>query len=76
METPTHSDEMPEVLTAREVADYLKVNIKTVYEISRSGDLPAAKLGRVFRYHRDQVIAFAQGKVVPLAHKNGKLQAG
>ena len=38
---------MPEnLLTAVEVAQYLKVKIETVYNLIRKAELPAAKIGR------------------------------
>jgi excisionase family DNA binding protein len=35
-----------EVMTAREVADLLRMPTSTVYELARRGGLPARKLGR------------------------------
>lgn len=34
-----------EILTVKEVAKYLKVNVHKVYELINSGQLPALKLG-------------------------------
>ena len=73
---PIIVSELPEIMTADEVAEYLRVNRKTVYELSKHGEIPAARLGRVFRYHRDQILAFARGKIAPKAHKNGRLSVG
>lgn len=41
-----------EVMTAREVADLLRMPTSTVYELARRGDLPARRLGRTWRVLR------------------------
>lgn len=41
-----------EVLTAREVADLLKMPVSTIYELARRGELPARQLGRTWRFLR------------------------
>ena len=43
-----------EVMTAREVADLLKMPVSTIYELARSGELPARRLGRTWRFLRPQ----------------------
>lgn len=40
---------MDKLLTLEEAADLLGVDYKTVYRLVRSGDLPAGKVGRVYR---------------------------
>ena len=44
-----------EVLTAREVADLLKMPVSTVYELARRGELPARRLGRTWRFLRPRL---------------------
>jgi excisionase family DNA binding protein len=39
-----------EVMTAREVADLLRIPTSTVYELARRGVLPASRLGRTWRF--------------------------
>ena len=41
-----------EVMTAREVADLLRMPTSTVYELARRGVLPARQLGRTWRFLR------------------------
>ncbi len=41
-----------EVLTAEEVAAYLRVHLMTVRRWCRQGELPAAKVGRSYRIRR------------------------
>lgn len=41
-----------EVLTAGEVASYLRVSLSTIYRLLKSGDLPAFKIGSDWRFNR------------------------
>ncbi len=43
-------EQMLEILTLEQVADYLKVTPRTVYSLVREGKLPAFKLGGVWRF--------------------------
>jgi excisionase family DNA binding protein len=44
-----------EVMTAREVADFLRMPTSTVYELVRKGVLPASQLGRTWRFLRPRL---------------------
>ncbi|MCL2395143.1 MAG: helix-turn-helix domain-containing protein [Acidimicrobiaceae bacterium] len=44
-----------EVMTAREVADLLKMPVSTIYQLARRGDLPASRLGRTWRFIRPRL---------------------
>jgi excisionase family DNA binding protein len=44
-----------EILTAREVADLLRMPTSTVYELARKGVLPARRLGRTWRFLRPRL---------------------
>jgi len=44
---------MNDVLTVDEVARYLRVHPMTVQRWCRTGDLPAAKIGRAYRIKKD-----------------------
>jgi excisionase family DNA binding protein len=39
-------------LTTDEVLGYLKVNPRTIYRLIRSGELPAIRIGRQWRFRR------------------------
>ncbi|MDE0225824.1 MAG: helix-turn-helix domain-containing protein [Gammaproteobacteria bacterium] len=47
-----------EVLTADEAAELLKLSKKTVLRHARRGELPATKVGRVWRFRRSELLAF------------------
>ena len=44
-----------EVLTVQEVADYLRIDIRTVYRLAKRGDIPCRKIGRQWRFNRDDI---------------------
>lgn len=49
---PDGQADWPEVLTAREVAAYLRVSYTMVLRMTRDGRLPAMSIGDTYRYHR------------------------
>ena len=53
---------MEKILTAEEVAEYLKVNIRTVYKLLESGELRGRKIGRIWRISESAVNDFVQGE--------------
>lgn len=48
------------VLTAREVADLLKISLWSVYDLTRRGELPYFKVGRCNRYLHDELMEWAK----------------
>lgn len=57
---------MEELLTMDEAAKILRVDYKTVYRLVRTGELPAGKVGRVYRIRRLDLEAYfesSKGKV-------------
>lgn len=56
-ETPTDGEALPAVLRVPELAAFLRVDRKTVYELISSGALPGTRrCGRSVRIHRDTVL--------------------
>lgn len=43
----------PRILTAKEVADYLRCHISTVYRLAKTGKLPGFRLGADWRFRED-----------------------
>jgi len=61
---PSMADGLPPVLTVDEVAAFLRLNRKTVYEAIHRGEIPARRIGNALRIGRDQVIDWLrQGRV-------------
>ena len=50
-----------EVLTTAEAASLLRVSSKTVLALARSGALPGEKVGRAWRFVREDVLAYVRG---------------
>jgi PTS system nitrogen regulatory IIA component len=44
-----------EIMTVEEVAQYLRVSERTVYEWAQKGEIPAGKLGTTWRFKRSEV---------------------
>jgi len=47
--------EKPEILTVQEVAEFLRVSERTVYDWATSGTIPCGKLGTAWRFKRSEV---------------------
>lgn len=43
---------MDEIMTVKEVAEYLKIDESTVTRLAKRGDLPGKKVGYLWRFHR------------------------
>ena len=46
---------MDEIMTIEEVAKYLKLKPQTIYTWSQNGKIPAAKLGKEWRFKKSVV---------------------
>jgi excisionase family DNA binding protein len=44
-----------DVMTAREVSDFLKMPVSTVYDLARRGEIPARRLGQTWRFLRPRL---------------------
>ncbi len=49
------------LLSVRDVASYLKLNVQTVYRMAREGRLPATKIGKQWRFSGRMIEALIQG---------------
>lgn len=56
--------EYPPVLTASQVADLLAINVQEVRRMSRSGEIPSRRIGKSYRYFRDEVVAWLNSSTV------------
>lgn len=68
---------MEKLLSIEEVAEILGLEYKTIYRLVRNGELPAAKVGRVYRVYKADLEAFLeqQKQVVHEAATGKKLVA-
>jgi len=44
-----------DLMTVEELAEYLRVKTSTVYDWAKNGKIPAAKIGRLWRFDRGEV---------------------
>jgi excisionase family DNA binding protein len=67
MDTPTRppSEDTREVLDLQGAADYLGIKTRTLGDLVRTGQVPAAKVGRQWRFLRSQLTEW-------LAHGGGE----
>jgi excisionase family DNA binding protein len=42
----------PEVMTAQELASYLRLAEATIYRLAQAGEIPAVKIGRSWRFKK------------------------
>jgi len=54
------SAEVDRLLTAEELADRWQIKASTIYEWTRRGEIPAVKIGRLYRYRIEAVLDFEQ----------------
>ena len=59
------------VMNTKDAADYLGIGMRTIYRLAASGQIPAAKVGRQWRFHVDSLvrwlISMAEGNLVQTA---------
>ena len=46
---------MPEIMTTREVAKYLKLHEITICNLAKEGKIPAIRIGRVWRFDKETI---------------------
>lgn len=44
-----------DILTMKEVAEYLKINDKTAYKLAAEGKIPGFKVGGAWRFRRGEI---------------------
>lgn len=63
-----------EILTAKEVAEYLNIHPLTVHKYAREGKIPAFKIGTDWRFHKKYIQRWIKEKSVynPEGKEHGK----
>jgi len=63
----TYGDVEDELLTRKEVAEFLKISQTEVYRLTRKGELPVIKKSKKFvRYKKSDILAFLERYYRPL----------
>jgi len=53
---------MEEIMTPSEVASLLKIHLKTVYKLAEKGVIPGNRIGRSWRFSRNDVLELVSSK--------------
>ncbi len=53
-----------EVLTTRELADYMKLNEKTILKMAQKGELPGVKIGSQWRFYLEAIDQYLQKDIM------------
>lgn len=60
MNTAEQTTQEP-MMTAEEVARFLRISLSMVYKLRREGTLPGVAIGTLWRFHPEHVRAFSRG---------------
>jgi excisionase family DNA binding protein len=52
-----------EIMTIKEVSEYLKMNYRTVYRLAEKGEIPAFKLGKNWRVRKDLLDKWIENQI-------------
>jgi excisionase family DNA binding protein len=58
---------MEEIMTPSEVAALLKIHLKTVYKLAERGVIPGNRIGRIWRFSRNDVLELVSSKSMSLS---------
>ena len=58
-----------DIMTIREVADYLKLTEKTAYRLTAEGKIPGFKVGGSWRFRRSEIERWIEGEMNRKAQK-------
>jgi excisionase family DNA binding protein len=54
-------DKLPDLLTAEEACEFLRITPLTLYTYIKQGKLPAFRVGKRYRITKESIVAFLQG---------------
>lgn len=54
---------LADIMTVREVAEYLRLNEKTTYRYAAEGTIPGFKVGGAWRFRRDEIVAWTRNGI-------------
>jgi PTS system nitrogen regulatory IIA component len=64
-----------QLMSVKDLAEYLNINISTVYMWSQQGQIPAMKVGKMWRYRRSEIEDWLnQQRTQPVEHKTSSPQ--
>ena len=63
---------MDDILTLQELHRYLKIPKPTLYQLAQTGRIPAAKVGRHWRFQRRSIDGWLKAQERTRKHGNGQ----
>ncbi len=66
---------MANIVTAKEVSEYLKLTESTIYKLASMGEIPGFKIGKSWRFDMDEIlrkIKSMKGNQKVIRETNGK----
>lgn len=62
----------PNIMTIKQVAEYLKISPRTVYKLVKEGAIPSFKIMNMWRFERAKIDQWIQEKSeITISHGNG-----
>jgi excisionase family DNA binding protein len=56
---------MKEIMIPHEAAEYLNLNVRTIYRLAKNGKLPRHKVGRSWRFKKDFLDKWLSMREIP-----------
>jgi excisionase family DNA binding protein len=56
------SEDMKEIMTPREAAEYLSIHVRTIYRLAKNGEIPGRKVGGSWRFKKNALDEWLSGK--------------
>ncbi len=60
-----------EIMTPKEVAEYLRVHVRTIYRLAKTGRMPSVKVGGSWRFKKETVDSWPSHTTYPAYHGKG-----
>jgi excisionase family DNA binding protein len=58
---PAEDSSMVQIVTAKELSQYLKLSESTIYKLAANGEIPGFKIGDSWRFDLDEVMVKIRG---------------
>jgi excisionase family DNA binding protein len=55
-----NADSLPEILTARELEGFIRLDVKTIYAYVKSGQIPYMRMGSNLRFCKREILAWME----------------
>jgi len=64
--------QVPEILTVKQLADYLQMDEHTIYRLTKSGKIPGMKIGAEWRFKKNLIDKWIEEKSISNIKKETK----